>query len=91
MVKTSLYYTILNNGDKVTVSVRRLLYKDEDGTVGPTAESYILEVINGHYPVIVDGFESHHLSFQLSQIGATNRQELLVFYHAGGNIFGVKI
>lgn len=79
------------NGDKVTVSVRHLLYKDEDGAVGPTAESYVFEVIDRDYPIIVDGIYGDHLSFELSNIGGTNGQDLLVFYHSGGNQFGVKI
>jgi hypothetical protein len=78
-------------GDKVTLSVRHIFYKDENGDTGPTADSYILEVVNGYYPVIVDGIYGHDLSFQLLPNDGTNEQKLLIFYHAGGNAYHVKI
>lgn len=55
------------NGDKVTVSVRHLLYRDEDGHVGPTSDSYVLEVVNGYYPTIVDCiYDGNHVSGDLA-------------------------
>jgi hypothetical protein len=79
------------DGDKVTLSVRNLLYKDKDGDTLPTQDRYVFELINGRYPRIADYIYGEDLSFQLSRIGGTNRQELLIFYHTGGNMFGVKI
>lgn len=78
-------------GDKITMYVRHIFYKDEDGDTVPTADSYVLEVVNGHYPIIVDGICGDNLSFQLSPSDGTNEQELLIFYHAGGNAYHVKI
>lgn len=78
-------------GDKIVLSVGQLIYKDEDGDTVPTADSYIIEVINGHYPVIVDGIDGCCLSFKLANIDETNGQDLLAFYHAGGNAYHVKI
>jgi hypothetical protein len=85
--------TISYNGNNytVTLSVRHLFYKDKDGSVNPTDDTYILEVINGYRPRIVDRINGIEPSFQLANMGGTNEQKLLVFYHAGASQYCLKI
>jgi hypothetical protein len=80
-----------SNGDSVVLSVRHLFYKSDDGTNVPTRDSYILEVINGHYPRIIDCIQGIEPSFQISKLGGTNDPKLLIFYYAGANQYCLKI
>jgi hypothetical protein len=78
-------------GDKVTLSVGMLFYKDQDGDTGPTADSYIVELVN-NYPQIIDSFYyGHHISFQLIDLGKDNTNNLAIFYHSGAHQYGVRI
>lgn len=77
-------------GDKITLSVGQMLYKDEDGDVVPTPDSYIVELINGS-PKVVDVLYGCCLSLRLANIGDTNTVKLEVFYHSGANAYKVKI
>lgn len=93
-------FSVRPEGDAVTVSgsaettvtlrAGKLFYHDADGTL-PTQEDYLLEVVNGSYPRIVDMLNGRISNIQLAVTNGNKGRELLVFYFAGGNQYGVRI
>jgi hypothetical protein len=79
-----------SNGDTATLRAAKLFYKGEEGTL-PTQEDYLVEIINNSYPRIVDVLEGRVSSIQLADMDENKGNELLVFYFAGGNQYGVCI
>lgn len=79
------------NGDKATLRSAKLLFKDQDGTILPTQEDYVVELINNNYPRIVDMLDGRVFNIRLADVDENKGNELLVFYFAGGNQYGVRI
>jgi len=79
------------NGTTVTLRGAKLFFKDEDGTTGPAEEDYLVEVINNSYPRIVAMLDGRVSKIQLADVDGGKENELLVFYFAGGNQYGVRI
>jgi hypothetical protein len=83
--------TILGlNGDTATLRAAKLFYKDGGGTL-PTQEDYLVEIVNNSYPRIVDMLDGRVSNIQLADVDENKGNELLVFYFAGGNQYGVRI
>jgi hypothetical protein len=57
----------------------------------PANESYVIEVIDGGYPRIIDVLEGHSVKFQLVDVDEKKGDEVLAFYFSGGNQYGVNI
>src|SRR6266540_3292135 len=79
------------DGQKITLCVGKLFYKERDGAIVPANESYVVELIGDSYPRIVDRLDGHSVSFQLADVDENEGDEVLVFYFAGGNQYGVKL
>lgn len=79
------------SGEKVTLHVGKLFYKEHNGTVVPAYESYVVETIGDGYPRIIDRLDGHSVTFQFADLDGDAREELLAFYFAGGNQYAVKL
>jgi hypothetical protein len=79
-----------SNGETAALRGAKLFFKDEEG-MAPTQEDYLVEVINNSYPRIVDMLEGRVSKIQLADVDKGKENELLVFYFAGGNQYGVRI
>ena len=79
------------NGQTITVVTAKLFYKNNSGISAPSNESYILSVIDGKYPKIIDAVEGHSVTFQLVDLDEVKGPELLVYYFSGGNQYAVKL
>jgi hypothetical protein len=80
-----------SDGERMRLSVGRLFYKDGDGDTVATEDSYIVEVIDDHSPRIIDALNGQTVSFQLADLDEDKGDEVLAYYFAGGNQYGVKI
>lgn len=78
-------------GQKITLVTAKLFYKIDEGVLIPSNETYVLSVLDGSYPKIVDVLEGHSVSFQLADLDEIEGSELLAYYFAGGNQFAVKL
>ncbi len=79
------------SGQTISLRVAKLFYKDPDGITVPANETYIIEVIDGAYPKIIDVIEGHSVKFQLADVDEKKGDEVLVYYFSGGNQYGVNI
>jgi len=80
-----------SNGATATLRGAKLFFKDADGTMVPAEEDYVVEIINNSYPRVVDMLDGRVSKMQLADVDENKGNELLVFYFAGGNQYGVRI
>lgn len=79
------------SGETVALTGGKLFYKNEEDITGPAEEDYLVEIINNKYPRIVDMLDGRITNIELADVDENKGNELLVFYFAGGNQYGVRI
>jgi hypothetical protein len=78
-------------GGTAELRAAKLFFENKEGITGPAEEDYLVEVIDNDYPRIVDMLDGRISKIQLADVDGGKENELLVFYFAGGNQYGVRI
>jgi hypothetical protein len=80
-----------SSGSTAVLRAAKLFFEDKEGITSPAEEDYLVEVIGNDYPRIVDMLDGRISKTQLADVDGGKENELLVFYFAGGNQYGVRI
>lgn len=74
-----------------TFQTTRLIYRDRDGYLSGSTDSYLLGIVDGVQPIILDGVDGHGSSLKSIQMKATPRPLLAWFFVSGTHIFNLRL
>jgi hypothetical protein len=80
----------LGSGQRITACTARLEYIDNDGFPMPTHDGFLV-LFGGGEPTVVGTIRGFKISLELRDVDGDGRMELLAFFHAGANQFGLSL
>jgi hypothetical protein len=79
------------NGQRISLQVAALLYRQADGALAPANERYVVQLPDGASPKIIDILDGHSVKLQFAELDEEKGYEVLAFYFSGGNQYAVNI
>lgn len=90
-LKLVAYGNTIELKDGLHVETRRLLFTAPDGVFDETRDTYLVAFYGKGYPQVIDRIMGHTAKLMLDDVDKDGSNELLLFYHAGGNQYQLKV